>query len=58
MRWAAAGAVTGAGAATPPIAWKKAARADAAVLEGAAPGAGGGRFGRMVVIGRAFVTQG
>jgi hypothetical protein len=57
VRTGAAG-VTGAVAATPFIAWKKAARAEAAVLAGAAAGRAEGELGRIGVIGSAFGKQG
>jgi hypothetical protein len=53
-----AAGVTGAAGATPFIAWKKAARAEAAALVGAPAGRGEGMFGRIVVIAGAFGKQG
>jgi hypothetical protein len=53
-----AAGVTGGAGATPFIAWKKAARAEAAVLEGPPAGKGEGMFGRMVVIGSSLRQTG
>lgn len=55
---AGATGATGGASATAPMAWKNAARADAAVFVGRATGSDEGGFGRIGVMASAFGKQG